>query len=324
MLFIQSYNLYQFILIIISFFAISKGYIFIAQKYKIVDNPNFRSSHTTPTIRGGGILFFIAVLLFFILSNYQYPYVTIGISSIALVSFIDDIKTLLANIRLPFQFIAIALVVYQIGLFQQPWLLIGLLIIVGVAFINIYNFMDGINGITGLYSLAVLSVFAVLNTIENVVAANLIWYAMLAVVVFGYYNFRKKARMFAGDIGSITMAMLVFFVGLKLMVALEAPIMLVTVAVYGVDSGFTILYRLYLKEAIVQAHRHHIYQKLVDKAQWSHLKVSGMYALVQLLLNVVVIYSYQLAFTTQLGIVAAIILGLAICYKWVFNILKTH
>lgn len=297
-------------------------YIKVAQKFKIVDNPNGRSSHTLPTIRGGGILFFIAVLLFFFTSEYQYPYVTIGISSIALVSFIDDIKTLSAKIRLPFQFIAIALVLFQVGIFQQSWFLIGLLTVVGVAFINMYNFMDGINGITGLYSLAVLSVFAVLNTIENVVAANLIWYAMLAIVVFGYYNFRKKAHMFAGDIGSITMAMLLFFIGLKLMVQLEAPIILVTVAVYGVDSGLTILYRIYLKESIVQAHRHHLYQKLVDKAQWSHLKVSGVYAFVQLLLNVVVIYSYQLTFTTQLGIVAAIILGLAICYALVFKFLS--
>ncbi|WP_457617698.1 MraY family glycosyltransferase [Lutibacter sp.] len=297
-------------------------YLKVAQKFKIVDNPNDRSSHTLPTIRGGGILFFIAVLLFFVMSKYQYPYVTIGISIIALVSFMDDIKTLSAKIRLPFQFIAIALVLFQVGIFQQPWFLVSLLTIVGVAFINMYNFMDGINGITGLYSLAVLSAFAVLNTIENVVATNLIWYAMLAVVVFGYYNFRKKARMFAGDIGSITMAMLVFFVGLKLMVQLEAPIILITVAVYGVDSGLTILYRIYLKESIVQAHRHHIYQKLVDKAQWSHLKASGVYALVQSLLSVVVIYSYQLTVTTQLGIVAAIILGLTICYTLVFKFLS--
>jgi UDP-N-acetylmuramyl pentapeptide phosphotransferase/UDP-N-acetylglucosamine-1-phosphate transferase len=268
------------------------------------------------------MLFYVAVVLFFILSNFQYPYFFLAISSIALVSFIDDIKTLSAKIRLPFQFLAIALVVYQIGMFHQPWFMVGLVTIVGVAFINMYNFMDGINGITGLYSLVVLSGFLILNYNENIVTVNLIEFVLLSIIVFGYYNFRKKARMFAGDIGSISLAMVILFLGLKFIIVLNAPVIILMVAVYGVDSGITILYRLYLKEPVMEAHRHHIYQKLVDKAHWSHLKVSGVYVFVQLLINVVVIYSYQLVFTTQLGIVIGVILCLVICYKLVFNVLK--
>jgi UDP-N-acetylmuramyl pentapeptide phosphotransferase/UDP-N-acetylglucosamine-1-phosphate transferase len=270
----------------------------------------------------GGILFYIAVVLFFIVSNFKYPYFFVAISSIALVSFVDDVKTLSAKVRLPFQFFAIALVIYQIDMFHQPWFMVGLVTIIGVAFINMYNFMDGINGITGVYSLVVLSGFLVLNYQENIVSKNLMVFVMAAIIVFGYYNFRKKARMFAGDIGSISLAMVILFLGLKFIMVLHAPVIILMVAVYGVDSGITILYRLYLKEPVMEAHRHHIYQKLVDKAHWSHLKVSGVYALVQLLINVVVIYSYQLAFTTQLGIVTGVVLGLIICYKLVFNSLK--
>jgi len=312
----------SFSVIILLLIVSSYSYIKIATKYNIVDTPNKRSSHTLPTIRGGGILFFIAVLLFFVVSKYQYPYFTIGMSVIALVSFIDDIKTLSAKIRLPFQFIAVILVLYQVGLFNQSFLLIGLLAVLGVAFINMYNFMDGINGITGIYSLVVLSGFLVLNYKEHIVTDNLISYVILSIIVFGYYNFRKKARLFAGDIGSISLAMLILFLGLKFIINLNAPVIIVMVAMYGVDSGLTIVYRIYLKESITQAHRHHIYQKLVDKAHWSHLKVAWVYALVQLFINIVVFYCYQWSFITQLSIVIGVILSLVICYKWVFNVLK--
>jgi UDP-N-acetylmuramyl pentapeptide phosphotransferase/UDP-N-acetylglucosamine-1-phosphate transferase len=297
-------------------------YIRLAQKFNIVDNPNFRSSHTIPTIRGGGILFYVAVVLFFILSDFKYPYFFIGISSIALISFIDDIKTLSAKVRLPFQFFAIALVVYQIGLFDSSILIIISLLIVGVGFINLYNFMDGINGITGLYSLVVLSGFLALNYKENIVSENLIEFVMLSIIVFGYYNFRKKARIFAGDIGSISLAMVIFFLGLSLITTLKAPIIILMVVVYGVDSVLTILYRVYLKENIAQAHRHHMYQKLVDVKKWSHLQVSGMYAGIQLIVNFLVLTTYKMSVSKQLAIVIGCIILGVLGYVWLFKVLK--
>ncbi|AMC10853.1 hypothetical protein Lupro_06175 [Lutibacter profundi] len=297
-------------------------YIKLAQKYNIVDNPNFRSSHTLPTIRGGGILFYIAILLFFISSKFQYPYFIAGVSLIALLSFLDDLISLSPKIRLPFQFIAVFLLLIELQMHQHPIWLLALLLVIGVGFVNTYNFMDGINGITGLYSLAVLGGLFFINVKEQFIDSRLIVFSIIALLVFGYYNFRKKARFFAGDIGSITIAMLILFLVLKFIVHLQAPVLVLLVLVYGVDGVLTILYRMCLKESITQAHRHHIYQKLVDKAHWSHLKVAGVYALVQLLLNVVVIYSYQLAFIAQLGIVVAIVLSMAICYLFVFNTLK--
>jgi UDP-N-acetylmuramyl pentapeptide phosphotransferase/UDP-N-acetylglucosamine-1-phosphate transferase len=309
--------MYFIILFILIFSAII--YIKLAQKYNIVDNPNFRSSHTVPTIRGGGILFYVAVVLFFIVSNFKYPYFFVSISTIALVSFVDDIKTLSAKVRLPFQFFAIALVMFQVGLFECSMLLIIPLLIVGVGFINIYNFMDGINGITGLYSLVVLSGFLVLNYKENIVSENLIIFVIVAIIVFGYYNFRKKARIFAGDIGSISLAMVIFFLGLNFIIDLKAPIIILMVVIYGVDGILTILYRIYLKENIAQAHRHHIYQKLVDVYQWSHLKVSALYALLQLLIGVLVLYTYKYTFLSQLLILFGVLALLTIAYVFVFK-----
>lgn len=312
----------NYLLITILLIICAVVYIRLAQKFNIVDNPNFRSSHTIPTIRGGGILFYVAVVLFFILSDFKYPYFFIGISSIALISFIDDIKTLSAKVRLPFQFFAIALVVYQIGLFDSSILIIISLLIVGVGFINLYNFMDGINGITGSYSLVVLSGFLALNYKENIVSENLIEFVMLSIIVFGYYNFRKKARIFAGDIGSISLAMVIFFLGLSLITTLKAPIIILMVVVYGVDSVLTILYRVYLKENIAQAHRHHMYQKLVDVKKWSHLQVSGMYAGIQLIVNFLVLTTYKMSVSKQLAIVIGCIILGVLGYVWLFKVLK--
>lgn len=308
----------SYLLITVLLIICAVVYIKLAQKFNIVDNPNFRSSHAIPTIRGGGMLFYVAVVLFFILSDFKYPYFFVGMSSIALISFIDDIKTLSAKVRLPFQFFAIALVMYQTGLFDSSILLIIPLLIVGVGFINLYNFMDGINGITGLYSLVVLSGFFALNYKENIVSENLIEFVMVSIIVFGYYNFRKKARIFAGDIGSISLAMVIFFLGLSFITALNAPIIILMVVVYGIDAVLTILYRIYLKENIAQAHRHHIYQKLVDVYQWSHLKVALVYAIVQLVVFGISFFLYKEPMVIQYIVIIITIMIFVLSYVGLF------
>ncbi|RXP52229.1 glycosyltransferase family 4 protein [Lutibacter sp. HS1-25] len=309
----------QYILITLLLVICAVIYIKIASKLNIVDNPNFRSSHTIPTIRGGGILFFIAVIAFFVSSQFQYPYFVAGLSLAAILSFLDDIYTLSAKIRLPFQFIAIGLVLYQLQLFDAPLIWIVIAAIVGVGFINLFNFMDGINGITGLYSMAVLVGVWLINSTAQIIEPDLISYVFLSIVVFGYYNFRKKARMFAGDVGSISLAMLLFFVGLHLGLSLQAPVILLLVSVYGVDGVLTILFRISIKEHIMEAHRHHIYQKLVDVWKWSHLKVSAIYALLQLAIGFLVFYTYKFTFSTQILIILSVLTLLSLGYVYVFK-----
>lgn len=318
----QLSNSYQLMLLAVLFFIIAQGYIFIAEKYKIIDTPTNRSSHSLPTIRGGGILFYIAVLLFFVISKLQYPYFIIGVSVIAIVSFIDDLVMLSPKIRLPFQFISVAMLLIELNILSSPFWLVGVLLIIGVGFLNLYNFMDGINGLTGLYSTAVLGTLFFINYQEGIISNQLFTVMLISLGVFGYYNFRTKARFFAGDIGSITMAMLVLFLVVKFILQLESPVLILIVAVYGADSILTIAYRIWLKEPIFQAHRHHIYQKLVDKAQWSHLKVSTVYAIVQLIIGGIVISSYQVSLTIQIGIIVLTSIGLLFCYIVLFNKLK--
>ena len=297
-------------------------YLKLATKFNIVDNPNFRSSHTTPTIRGGGILFYIAVLCYFVASGFEAPYFVIGVSAIAIVSFLDDILTLSAKLRLPFQFLAIGLVLYQLHVFDMPLLVVALTAVVGVAFINVFNFMDGINGITGMYSIAVLGALFVLNALEQLAYTQLLGYVLLSVVVFGFYNFRKKARMFAGDVGSISLAVVIFYVGLGIGMELEAPVVILLLAVYGIDGGLTILYRLFIGEHIMEPHRHHIYQKLVDVLKWSHLKVSFVYMMLQLAVAGIVLVTYQLSVFKQVGIVIVVLLVLSVMYVYKFKLIE--
>tara|TARA_R110002049_G_scaffold113107_1_gene263156 strand:+ start:7966 stop:8910 length:945 start_codon:yes stop_codon:yes gene_type:complete len=309
-------------LIVFAVLAIlSYVYLKLAIKYKIIDKPNQRSSHTKITVRGGGILFILAIILFFILNNYKYPYFFIGVLAISFVSFLDDIYTLSSKIRFPFQIIAILLVLFEVGLPFSPIYILCLL--TGVGIINMFNFMDGINGVTGFYSLAVISGLYLINMNENIIDSDLMIYTFISILIFGFYNFRKKALFFAGDIGSISIGMLIFFLGFYLTYVLNSPLLLLLVIVYGADAGNTLLYRkFFTQESILEPHRHHIYQKLVDIKKMSHLKVSIIYAILQLIVNVIIFKSYKLELQTQFLIFSILVFSFILSYVFLFRKLK--
>ena len=95
-------------------------YLKLAKRYNITDKPNARSSHDTPTIRGGGILFLMALVFFFLQNDFQYPYLLAGTLLVGGVSFVDDLKPLSPLLRLPFQLIAIFFVLIQLDLWGCP------------------------------------------------------------------------------------------------------------------------------------------------------------------------------------------------------------
>ncbi len=270
-------------------------YFPIADKCNIIDKPNQRSSHSHITLRGGGIVYWVAALLYTI-CNYQYEQAWVLFVALTLVSFVsfwDDVKTINAKPRLVVQLMAMSLVFYVLQLYQTlPWWAIIIAYIVFVGILNAYNFMDGINGITGLYSLAVLGTMQYVNLyITSFVHVDFIWFPMIASVVFLFFNFRKKARCFAGDVGSITIAFWIVILLLMLMIKTNNLIWILFLAVYGVDTMCTILHRLYLKQNIFQAHRLHLYQILVNEKGWSHRVVSVLYAVLQLLISTFVMFS---------------------------------
>jgi UDP-N-acetylmuramyl pentapeptide phosphotransferase/UDP-N-acetylglucosamine-1-phosphate transferase len=292
---------FNYLIVFISLIISSLLYFKIAIKYKIIDVPNNRSSHNKITIRGGGVLFFIAILLFFVLNKFQYPYFFSGILLISIVSFIDDIKSMSAILRLPFQVISVIFVLHEIGLVTDSNLIWATwLIICGVGFINFVNFMDGINGITGFYSISVLLGLYALNLQVNAINGDLLIFSLIALAVFGYYNFRTKALFFAGDVGSISIGVIILFSLFFLIKETSAPVILLTIVVYNADALTTILYRkIFLKENITEPHKHHIFQKLVDIKKIPHLKVSFFYALAQLLINILVFKTYTLEIKYQ-------------------------
>jgi UDP-GlcNAc:undecaprenyl-phosphate GlcNAc-1-phosphate transferase len=313
-----------YLLILFALSITSYVYLKLAIKYKIIDKPNERSSHTKITVRGGGIVFTIAMLLFFFLNDYQYPYFMLGVLLISVVSFLDDIFTLSSKIRFPFQFLAVFLILFQVGVPLSPFLGFSFLLILGVGIVNMFNFMDGINGLTGMYSAAVLSGLYFVNLNESIINSELIIYSFLAVLVFGFYNFRKKALFFAGDIGSIAIGMLIFFLGLFLSIELKSPLIILLVVLYGADASYTLLYRkFFTKENIFDPHRSHIYQKLVRRKKISHLQVAILYSVIQICINFIVFKSYKLDMQSQLFIFAGIVAVFTVLYVWLFKKLKT-
>lgn len=263
-------------------------YFRVADRYNIIDKPNERSSHTRITLRGGGIIFYFGALLYFIVSGASYPFFMLGLTLITVISFIDDIGSASRKLRLVVQFSAMLLMFYQWGLFSSfPlwYLLVALICCTGI--INAYNFMDGVNGITGGYSFVTLLSLLYIN--ENIISftdTSFILIMILSVLVFNIFNFRTKAKCFAGDVGSVTIAFVILFLMGQLILKTGDLSYTILLAVYGVDSVLTIIHRLKLKENIFDAHRKHAYQILANELKWKHTLVSSLYMVVQLGINI--------------------------------------
>ena len=309
----------EYIITIILLFALLLVYFKIADKYNIIDKPNHRSAHTEITLRGGGIIFPIAFLLFlgsqiFNGNSITYPqnYLIFGtgLLAICIISFIDDILDLSSKIRLVFHFISVTLLLYFINAFQLlPIWALPILFILIIGILNAYNFMDGINGMTGLYSLVVLgSLLYVNQNIAEFTENNFIIYPILASIVFLFFNFRKKAKCFMGDIGSMGIAFWVLGLLGLLIIKTQEMKYLLFLTVYGTDVVLTILERLKLKENIFEAHRRHLYQLFANEKKVSHLVVSACYAGLQLVINIAIIALNLADWLLYVGIVLPVVL----------------
>jgi len=257
-------------------------YFKIADRFNIIDKPNERSSHTSVTLRGGGIIFPLALLLWFLGNDFDLPYLTLGVLLIATISFLDDIITLSAKPRLFVHLISVLLVLYQLDFLLFPWwiIIVGLILIIG--WLNTFNFMDGINGITVLYAASILLPLAYLNLELKVIDQSLYSYIGLSLVVFGFFNIRKRAKTFAGDVGSISLGLILAFLLIGQILTTGNWEYILFVSLYGIDSVITILQRLNRKENIFQAHRSHLYQYLANERKIPHNMVSVAYAFLQL------------------------------------------
>ncbi|RYF26385.1 MAG: UDP-GlcNAc--UDP-phosphate GlcNAc-1-phosphate transferase [Flavobacteriales bacterium] len=276
---------------LVLFFIIELCYFRIADRYNIIDKPNFRSSHSSITIRGGGIIFTIAVLLHCFVFDFSYPFFVLGLVIISGISFADDINPVSNRFRIICHFLAVSLLFYQVGLFQLPIFIVLMAFVMAIGIINAINFMDGINGLTGIYSFVTLFTLYYLNTnvVVGFVSNDLLITALLAVAVFMFFNLRTKAKSFAGDVGSVGIAFILIFLVLSLMLSSSNLNYLLLLLLYGLDTITTIVFRLIRKENIFEAHRSHFYQFLANEKRIYHPVVASGYAIVQLTFNILLI-----------------------------------
>ena len=284
----------EYITILIILFALMLIYFRIANKYNIIDKPNHRSAHTEITLRGGGIIYPIAYVIYLLLDvknfvgHWEFG---VGLLLICTISFIDDVIDLSSKIRLVFHFISVTLLLYFLQAFQLlPIWSIPILYILIIGILNAYNFMDGINGMSGLYSLVILGSLLYINeSVIQFTQQDFIIYPLLASLVFLFFNFRKKAKCFMGDVGSMGIAFWVIALVTLLIIETGQFKYILFLTVYGVEVTFTIMERLLLKENIFEAHRRHLYQLLANEKKVSHLVISTVYAFIQLLVNLFII-----------------------------------
>lgn len=292
-------------------------YFRIADRCNIIDKPNERSSHSSIVLRGGGIVFLIGAWVWSIFYGFQYPWFLAGLTLVSVVSFIDDIRSLPDSARLVVQFIAAALAFYQMDILHlNLWWVVLLTLIVYVGITNVYNFMDGINGITAGYSLSVLIPLMFINNGSLYVDSSLIIVSILSVLVFCFFNFRPKgkAKCFAGDVGSISIAFIILFVLGSVIIKTQDVTYLLFLIVYGVDACLTICHRIMLHENLGEAHRKHVYQLMANELKIGHTAVSSLYMVLQLAISLVFIYVIPNTALAHWIYLAAVLVVLGIAY----------
>lgn len=264
-----------------------------AIKRNIIDIPNLRSSHSTPTPRGGGlsiVLSFSFCLAFFVYFE-QVEFMT-GLTllfsglSIALIGFIDDHGHINAKWRLLVHFLAANAVLYCLGGlpvlnifgFNVNFGIIGfvLAVIAIIWILNLFNFMDGIDGLASIESISTTFFAGLFLSIISPDSQLVLLYWLLSASVCGFLvlNF-PPAKIFMGDAGS---GYLGFMLAALALASAQIDqnmlwIWLTLLGVFIVDATFTVVHRLISGEKIYEAHRSHAYQFASRKFN-SHLKVT--------------------------------------------------
>ena len=298
-------------------------YFKIADHFNIIDKPNERSSHSSIVLRGGGIIFSLSMVAWAVMMGVQGQWQMVsdylpflcGLLLVAGVSFWDDVRSLPDSVRLVVQFTAMVLMFWSMGIMHwNMWWIVLIALIVCVGATNVINFMDGINGITAGYALAVLVPLAVVN--DGFIDPSFLAVAIIGVLVFCLFNFRPKgkAKCFAGDVGSISIAFIMLFAIGRLVVQTQDVTYLIFLLVYGVDGCLTICHRIMLHENLGEAHRKHAYQLMANELKIGHVKVSLLYMGMQLAVSLGFIYLCPDSVAAHWGYLVGATLVLAVAY----------
>lgn len=266
----------------------------------LMDMPNERSNHATPTPKGGGVAVVFSLVIFLLLGDASFLLI-VSLLLLAGISLLDDWITLSPGVRIITQAMAILLAFTEVPetvyLQEIPILLQQVVIFLGwLWFTNLYNFMDGIDGISAceMISIAfgVCLILAYNGTIEDPLFAH-----MLAVAAAGagfYWWNRHPAKIFLGDVGSIPVGFLLGYMLIQLAALgvdegyLAAALILP--AYYLTDSSITLIVRMLAGEKVWQAHSRHFYQQAVRKGMTHSAVVQYLFG-VNFLLILLAIYA---------------------------------
>jgi UDP-N-acetylmuramyl pentapeptide phosphotransferase/UDP-N-acetylglucosamine-1-phosphate transferase len=259
-----------------------------------LSQPNARSSHRVPTPQGAGIAVMIATLLVASAiialvgpANANFPAVVFGaIGFIALVGLTDDIKTIQVIPRLILQGAAVAAVLYatSTGVRIVPmcplWIERVVLFVAGLWFVNLVNFMDGIDWMTVAEVVPITGALVLLGALGDLAPSSMIAAAALGGAMIGFAPFnRPVAKIFLGDVGSLPIGLLLGWCLLELAYRQHLTAALLLPLYYLADATITLLRRLLKREAFWAAHRSHYYQRATDNGFSVLRVVSDVFAL---------------------------------------------
>lgn len=267
-------------LIVTLSFVLTFAASFVLRKYlvarQIMDIPNGRSMHTTPTPRGGGLAVMMILLAGFLplaLSDAQPgPLLWIfgALLLLVCVSWYDDKHDAPVALRLGTHLVAAAMAVHALpegalilGGFVPLWIDHLMAVLALALFMNMYNFMDGIDGMAGTETFFLATgiglVFVALgqDTLFTTALTALMAGSALGFLALNWH----PAKLFLGDVGSVPLGLLTGILLLHIAATGHLVTALILPLYYLADSGLTLLKRAARREKIWQAHREHFYQK---------------------------------------------------------------
>ena len=279
-----------------------------AHKWDLIDSPNHRSSHISPTPSGGGIGLLLAGSFagFYLLMTQKLSFqngVVLSISCIlAVVGLLDDLKPMSAPWRLGIQTLMAASLLLVLGgesemqRFADAWfsrtLIYAFLLLVVVWWINLFNFMDGIDGLAAaqaLFMLLAASTLLVWSRSGLLVDPTLVWMLCIAGATGGFLILNwAPAKIFMGDVGSIYLSFMVLSFGLLsirnelLSVSTGLAIWAILGATFATDATITLITRILTTKRWYEAHRNHLYQRLARKFG-DHRSVTLLYSAINIL-----------------------------------------
>jgi UDP-GlcNAc:undecaprenyl-phosphate GlcNAc-1-phosphate transferase len=255
----------------------------VLRRAGLYDAPNDRSMHATPTPRGGGMAVLLAVVLATVAEG-EGDVVHVGVLVVTalmlgMVGLVDDVRSLAPALRLTAQGIValtaslvVARLVGDAGLWAPGFVIAAA--VAAVAYVNAFNFMDGINGISALNAAVCGGWLAWLGHGHDVTALVLVGSA-LAGAALGFLPWNASSRVFLGDVGSYGVGALVASASvLGWGAGIPASLVVAPTLLYFADTGWVILKRGWAGEPLTQAHRSHVYQRLVRRG-WPHWASAG-------------------------------------------------